>query len=189
MTVTPIIPRQCFACQRWTGENYCEPFVLEEAEPDKRLWLCDSCLAEAEDSEKYGRDPLTFLLSQVDLEDGADDSMGSVAYDEYVARIGDYLLVKDSQGYVSHDGPYSPERMDRRWSELYDAGLAADQDDAYIEAARDGYAVSFGGKHLGTYPRLSRALARVSLAAIADGYYPNCWLIGERGDLQRIDYW
>lgn len=65
MTLVPITPRRCYVCDRWVGENQAERFKLvsdpERGESGDTLWMCDSCVQEAEASHKFDS-PLALLL-------------------------------------------------------------------------------------------------------------------------------
>jgi hypothetical protein len=74
--------------------------------------------------------------------------------------------------------------------EFEDDGFGAQEDDGWISCDRGGYFASLGGKRLGTFERLSRAKAAISLEMRRSGYYPNVFLSGEHGPtVRRIDVW
>lgn len=194
MTLVPITPRRCYVCDRWVGEGQAERFALiddPERDPvgEHTCWMCDSCVQEAEESRKYDS-PLALLLWTVDQNGFADDFMGDTDGYGYFAQVGDYIMSVDSQGFVCAEGPYDPERMERKWDRYYSDGAGMSYGDYLVSYGwRNGYTAYAGSRDLGTYERESRALAAVSLEARRSGYYGPCWRVGERGDVSLVHYW
>lgn len=154
--------------------------------------VCDHCLLDADGPGKFEgcRDDLPLALALYALRrDGAYDS--ELSDDSLsVARFERYLLIEDSQGFVEVREFAGSTTAQAEMDGYEDDGLGASEDDAWLSYQNGGIAVSFAGKHVGTYERESRARAAVSLAMRKQGYYPNVWLAGEHGPgIRRIDVW
>lgn len=117
-----------------------------------------------------------------------DDHMASDGWG-YCARIGRYLYMHDTQGFRSFQEHATVALADAEFTRLYLDGWGACEDDAYITDDRDGYAVSFEGKYLGTFPRYNRARAAISLAMRKGGFFPSVWHCTERGGITNVEVW
>lgn len=114
-----------------------------------------------------------------------DDRMANEGWG-YCSRIGRYLVMEDTQGFVSFEEYQDDAEADKRFMELYADGMGADEEDAYL--AEDG-SVWFAGKQLDVWlPHNKqryyrddegiterRKLARIRLEMIRTGFYPNVW--------------
>ena len=107
------------------------------------------------------------------------------------ARFENYLLFEDTNGFVTYEEFESIEAAAKEYDSYFSQGWGAQDDDAYIYEDRGykPYGVSFAGKHVGNYSRLSRARAAISLEARKSGIYPSAWYQDDRGDLSPITYW
>lgn len=119
-----------------------------------------------------------------------DDSMSNEGWG-YCGRFGRYLLFEDTSGFVTFEEFDSDEKANKRFDELYCAGMGASEDDFYIQAGRNGIEVWQSYKQIHVWPSRNeeyvterRALAAVSLEMRKQGYYPNVWICGERGDMR-----
>jgi hypothetical protein len=157
--------------------------------------VCDSCLdahrgpgkfeGETQDDETLA---LALVLHALTLDGLTDawlsDESGSVS------RIGKYLLVEDGRGFVEVRTFADADAAQRELNGYEDDGLGASEDDAWISYSHGGIEVSFAGKYIGRFERLTRAQAAVSLEMRKSGYFPNVWLAGEHGPtVRRIDVW
>lgn len=126
-------------------------------------------------------------------ESGEDDFMSSDGWG-YCGQFGQYLLFEDTQGFVTYADYGTVERAQMRFSDFYDDGWGASEDDAWISEDRGRFYVTFDGKELDLWPNNHgeiserRAVARVRLESMRTGYWPNLWIAGERGDVIRRDY-
>jgi hypothetical protein len=62
-----------------------------------------------------------------------------------------------------------------------------DEEDGYISFYNGKYCVSLSGNQVGQYPSRDIAEYELAKAVIETGYYPNCWLEGERGGHDLLD--
>lgn len=133
------------------------------------------------------------VLYEWDMNGSADDFMSSEGWG-YCAQFGRWLLVNDDRGFVSAHEYADVAKATAEFAEWYAEGWGADESDAYV--SHEGYGrvhVSFDGKSLDVWaPRHTdgiterRALARVRLEMMRTGYYPNVWLVNERGTLSLV---
>lgn len=182
-----ILPRKCIVGDHWVGSRHIVATVEEYR-------CCGGCVAEHEGPGKFQgfSDPnslgIALILHAIDLDGGADDFMSQESWG-YMARIGQYIYSTDTSGFVDFTDHNNPEDADKEFNRWYDQGWGASEDDAWIGDDRSGYGVAFDGKHIGVYPRLSRAKAKVSLLMRETGHYPNVWYEGERGNVRRLEVW
>ncbi len=134
---------------------------------------------------------ILYAWSMVSAED---DLMTSEGWG-YCGRFGKYLLFEDTNGAVTYEDCGSIERAEKRFNVLYDDGMGANEDDAYIESNGFRYSVSFEGKSLDVWaPKHTdeiterRCVARVRLESMRKGFYPNLWIVSDHGNLIRRDY-
>ena len=87
------------------------------------------------------------ILYSWSMSSSEDDIMTSEGWG-YCGRFGKFLLMEDSQGFVTYSDEGSEEAAEKEFSRLYAEGWGADEDDAYISP--QGYGrkpyVSFGSK-------------------------------------------
>jgi hypothetical protein len=133
------------------------------------------------------------LLESWSMDSGEDDFMHNEGWG-YCARFGQYLYYHDSQGARSYEDCGTAEKAEQEFQRYYLAGWGADESDAYVYCDRwyRGFQATFDGKELDIWaPRHTdeiterRALARVRLEMIRTGYYPDVWIVSERGDIRH----
>jgi len=130
------------------------------------------------------------ILYSWSLDSLEDDFMHSDGWG-YCGMFGRYLLFEDERGSVSWEEYPDVERAQKRFDQLYSDGMGAQEDDFYIQSGRNGYEVWMNQKEIHVWPSRNeeyvtqrRARAAVRLEMHKTGYYPNVWIVGERGDLQ-----
>jgi hypothetical protein len=161
------------------------------------VYLCDACCEVAKLSSKFDSADAMALYS---LDSGAEDDWAHSEGWGYLARMGKWIVSEDTQGFVYARDCDTPERADREFQILYDEGYGADEDDAYIAYDSGRWHVTFEGRDLNVWPTQRsrhdydegiterRAIARVRLEAMRTGFYPNAWLVNDRGDMRRVSY-
>jgi hypothetical protein len=189
MTTTTIAPRVCDACAK-------RPDSFEEVKLDGRTFrVCSDCLAQAEGPGRYDEIheddlPLAVALYAVALQGGGDWSLSDEWGSGSATKFGRVILVQDERGQLDLREFADAAAAEREMNSWEDDGMGASQDDAWISYTNRGIEVSFAGKHIGTFDRLTRAQACVSLAMRKEGYFPNVWVSGEHGPtVRRIDVW
>jgi hypothetical protein len=130
---------------------------------------------------------IALILYSLAMSGMADDSCGNEW--EHLDRIENFLLFSDSQGFVRFDEFDSAAKAETDFDSYYSDGLGANEDDAYVSFERGEWNASFAGKHLGSYPRESRAKAAISLEMRKSGYYPNVWYSDQGGGISLISVW
>lgn len=129
---------------------------------------------------------LCVVLEHLASESG-EDWMLTDEWQGYAGQFDRYVLLEDSRGFVEvreYDDAATATREMQDWE---DEGFGASEWDAWISEDRGGYAVTFEGKYVDTFPRLNRAKAKVSLLMRDSGYYPNAFLQDARGTVRRVD--
>lgn len=122
-----------------------------------------------------------------------DDHMSNEGWG-YCARIDNYLVYEDTQGFVTFDEFGSSERAEEEFYKLYKLGWGASESDYYITWDRGKYRAYDGdsGKAIELWPDIHgeigrrRALAAVSLHMRRTGYWPDVWEEGERGNITNV---
>lgn len=180
-------PAYCVVCSTWKNPADMVAGIGTD-------YACSDCVEP--NVLSYGRfdayrcDPISMakvmILSELDMNSAADDYMGNTD-SLYVARFGCFLLYRDSQGFVTFDELANVEAAEKEYQSLYESGYGADEFDAFIFYDRNGIALSVEGKHIGTYPRMTRARAAMRLYATTHGYYPPLWL-QDRGYTSLLTY-
>jgi hypothetical protein len=141
------------------------------------------------DPETMGK---ALLLYAFDGQD-ADDQMWNDGWGSCY-RYGNYLVMEDSQGFVTFEEFKDEEAADKKFNEWYMDGWGADEDDIYIvyEHYR-GWQAWESGKQIKVWaPRHTdvisrrRVLAAVSLHMRHTGHFPNVWEDQERGTVKHI---
>lgn len=162
---------------------------------DEPYRVCDVCLADNSGPGKFEGNhsdyelALALVLYALVLDgDMGDHSL--IDESESAYQFGNLILVQDSQGFTDvrefSDAAAATREMDG-WE---DDGMGAHEDDGWISYESNGIHASLSGTHLGTFTRLSRAKAAISLEMRKTGYYPNVFLSGEHGPtVRRIDVW
>jgi len=159
-------------------------------------YVCADCVHDHDSPGKFeghrDRNELgKALILYAMMGDGSyeDDHM-SDGWGNYCARIGRYLVMEDDRGFVSFEEFASDALADKRFTELFDDGMGACEDDAYVEHGGWGrFHVSFNGKPLHVWANNfgeiteRRCLARVRLEMMRTGYYPNVWIVNDHGNL------
>lgn len=188
-------PFQCAVCEKVRvitdavvtveDSTVCVHCVDEHNSPFGRYSGC------RDDAESLGT---LLLLEAWDMNSGADDFMSNDGWG-YCARIGRFLYVHDSQGFLSYTEYRDDAAAEKEFNDLYLQGWGADETDAYVSWDRGRVYISFEGKELDIWrPRHApeweaiterRALARVRLEMSRTGYYPNVWIVDERGGLRH----
>jgi len=108
----------------------------------------------------------------------------------YAGKFDRYILIVDDRGFVDVRTFPDSDAALREMNRYEDAGMGADEHDAWIGSEYSGYSVSFDGKHVGQYPSLRRAKAKVSLLMRETGFFPNVWLDnGGSSGIRRVDVW
>lgn len=128
---------------------------------------------------------VALILNAWSLDGAEDDRMYSEGWGS-CERLGRFLLMTDSSGFVTIEEHDTDAKAEEEFTRYYVQGWGASEDDAYISDDRDGYAVSFEGRHLGTFERETRARAAISLEMRRTGYYPDVWHVNERGSIDHI---
>ena len=128
------------------------------------------------------------ILHAWSMESGEDDYMTSEGWG-YCGQFGRFLLMEDTSGFVTFEEYRTTAEAQKEFDKYYSAGWGANEDDAYISEESRGYSVSFEGKHIGTFERMTRAKAAVSLAMRKSGYFPSVWVVNERGSIDSISVW
>jgi hypothetical protein len=183
-----VTSHQCVGCDQYKADRHLESVVIG----DETLYACETCVDalegpgkhEAVDESDRALCVVLEYLAGISMEDYmlTDDWQG------YVGVFGKYLLLEDGRGFVEVRELADSDAAMREVNGFEDDGFGADESDAWISSERNGYSVSFDGKYIDTYPRLNRAMAKVSLLMRDSGYYPNVFLAGEHGpSVRRID--
>lgn len=119
----------------------------------------------------------------------ADECAGSTDLYGRVERVGRVVILMDGMGNNLFDTCQTETAAAERFDRYYLEGYGADESDAFIhDHAFGGYTLQWDGKHIDTYPRLTRARAAARMLSNEQGYYPSLWLVGERGNLSLLDY-
>ena len=133
------------------------------------------------------------ILYSWSLDSSEDDYMSNDGWG-YCGRFGQYLLFEDTRGAVSYWDEGTEEKADKEFQRLYRDGWGSSEDDAYISQERYGrWYVTMGGKEINVWENklgevtARRCIAAVSLEMRKQGYYPNVWIVNERGDLQLAE--
>jgi hypothetical protein len=185
----------CTVCNVEQPTNSVAATVIpNEAKPNDVGYCCLHC-AMSHDGQpgkyegEHGIEDIgtVLVLAAWALEGGEDDYMNAEGWG-YCGQFGRFLLFEDDRGSVTFRDCRTVERASEEFSSYYSEGWGYSEDDAQIEGDRNGYSLYVERKHIGTYPRLTRARAAMRLHAIETGYYPNLWLMGERGDLSILNY-
>jgi hypothetical protein len=195
--------QKCIECDE--TKNISIMFNLEDS------WICDACVRDHncfgafdryrvdEDADYEDFIPLAtcMTLDRWSLNGMEDNYMSNEGWG-YVGRFGKYLFFHDDRGFRSFEEYPDEARAEAEFDRLYAQGWGAQEDDAYIEGTH----VSFAGKPLNVWGRgrwghpivrgegidQRRCIARVRLEAMKTGYYPNLWLVSDRGNLSLISY-
>ena len=99
----------------------------------------------------------------------------------YCGRFDNFLLYQDTQGFYEYEEFTTPQLAEKQFQSIYEDGMGASEDDAYIGTDRGRWTAYMDGKSLNIWPRndgtidRQRALARVRLEMIRTGYWPNVW--------------
>jgi hypothetical protein len=158
--------------------------------------VCDVCLADHDGPGKFegpARDgdeqlALALVLQSLDLDGCADHFLSDES--GYAAAIDRFILTIDSSGFVDVQEYVDSAVALDRMNDFEGDGFGAQGDDGWISCERGGYFASLGGKRLGTFERLTRAQAAISLEMRRSGYFPNVFLAGEHGhSVRRVDVW
>lgn len=157
--------------------------------------VCADCVGDADNPgrfEAYRGDRHAIgiaLILEAWSNDGREDDYMSAEGWGYCAQFDRYLYMVDSSGFVTFEQHDDVSAACEEFTRLYSQGWGASEDDAYISDEPRGYAVSFAGKYVGTFERLNRARACVSLKMRESGYFPSVWHVGERGSIEEISVW
>jgi hypothetical protein len=156
------------------------------------FYVCEDCIPEPGPGRYQGMSeddyPLAVALEALASGSFEDHFLSSDC--EYAGQFGQHILYTDSQGFVTVETFSDSDQARLEMDRLEDNGMGADEDDAYIGYSHGRLEVSFDGKHIGTFTRLGRAKACVSLEMRKSGYFPNVWLTGEHGPtIRRIEVW
>ena len=167
------------------------------------VFICNDCVDSHDGPGKFqgyhDEDLVTALLLYYHSLDSPDESMSQDGWG-YCARIGQYLIIEDDRGFVEFSDEGSEEKARKKYDQLYADGWGMDEEDAYIEHSMHGWYVRFGGQNLEIWARgpydhddyrgidQNRCIARVRLEAMKTGFYPNLWLVGERGNISLLQY-
>jgi hypothetical protein len=158
--------------------------------------VCDVCLADHDGPGKFegpARDgdeqlALALVLQSIDMDGCADFFLSDES--GYAAAIDRYILACDSSGFVDVREYRTPELALATLAEWENDGFGASEDDGWISCERGGYYAQLGGKDLGTFERLTRAKAAISLEMRRSGCYPNVFVADEHGpSVRRVDVW
>lgn len=183
-----VTSHKCVACDSFHADSRLEPVTVGS----DVFYACESCESCMDGPGKHeGVDESDRALCVV-LEHLAgiswEDYWLSDDYQGYVGVFDRFMLVEDERGFVDVRTFADADSAMRECNSFEDRGFGADENDAYIGISNRGYEVSFDGKYVDTYPRLNRAMAKVSLLMRDSGYYPNVFLTGEHGPtIRRID--
>ena len=178
---------RCIQCEWLKPESLLETVAIG----GDTFYVCDICrnhLAGPGKHQAVAEDDraLCIVLYHLYLNDSLDHWLTDENYG--FAGIADrFMLLEDSSGFVEVRTFASADAAMREMNSFEDDGFGASEWDAWISEDRGGYAVSFDGKYVDTYPRLNRAKAKVALLMRDSGYFPNVFLQGERGSVRRID--
>ena len=182
-------PAHCALCDTWKGEAD----MVAKIEND---WCCLDC-AEAHNGpgkfEAY-RDDLgslgkCLILNTWSLDGDEDEYMSSEGWG-YCGRFENYLLYHDTSGFVTYDEYDTVVEAEKAYLKLYEAGMGASEDDAFIHyESNNRWVVGLDGKYFDTYDTERRAIAAVRLECMRTGYYPNLWIENERGRLTLVENW
>ena len=72
------------------------------------------------------------------------------------------------------------------WNDSPDEDVTPDENDAFISQVRDGYSVSIEQKYLATIESQDKAEAFLWDWTEAAGFYPETWLVNERGNTELL---
>lgn len=179
---------KCDICESWYSPDDIAAMLEDQSA------CCENCAREADSPGRYeschgDTDALGILLilENADMNGMSDETMASDGYG-YCARIGRYLYQVDDRGFHSFEEYQDVVKASHEFMRLYLEGWGASEWDAYISDDRNGYAVSFDGKYIDTYPRYQRARAKIRLLAIETGCYPDAWHCSERGNIEHVSY-
>lgn len=156
----PMAPAESYA---WPG-GYPIAYLADDGE-----YLCAACINDPSNPVHIGQDGISDgwrIVGLQVLEGSAADYDGGVA----CAHCGRELVAEDETDADADERP------------------VPDESDDYISDDRGGYAVSHGGRYVGTYARYSRAVAALYLARAADDVWPNVWQVNERGNMELMAF-
>lgn len=131
------------------------------------------------------------ILNEWSMNGMEDEWMSSEGWG-YCALMGKFLFQEDDRGFKTFIEHENEDAARKEFDELYEVGWGAMEDDAYINFDRGRWYVQFNGEELKVRENKNgeitqrRCLAAVRLEMFKKGYYPNVWIVGERGDLNLV---
>jgi hypothetical protein len=170
---------QCCNCLSNPSE-----FRLEET------GICSKCIDSISPKGKYESltdrsDIATVLILEAWASVGDEDDSMYQEGNGYCARLGQFLLFEDYQGFVTFEDCLTEEKAEKRYEQLYADGWGAQEDDIFID--ENGREAWQGGKTIPIHPRkdgttpFSRVKAAIYLHMLETGYYPNVWQCNRYG--------
>ena len=111
---------------RIENSGCCYSCAYEADHPGKFEAYCSS--GDHKDYEALGK---CLILNASSLSGSEDDSMSREGMG-YCVRFGNFLLIEDPFGFINFEEYDSVEKAIKAFSELYDAGMGADELDAWI---------------------------------------------------------
>ncbi len=190
-----LAPTKCHICER-NGAQYRHEYVTIG---DETFPVCDTCTDSisgngAHEGIHESDRALCLVLESLAGVSGEDHLLTDDNYG-YAGLFDRFILLHDDRGFYEVREFKTAELAMREMNQFEDDGFGASEYDAWIYDDRNGYGVSFEGKHIATFTSedspnpLRRARAQVSLCMRESGYYPNCFYQGERGSVRRIEVW
>lgn len=190
MPIPGNVQRHPFACRVCDNVRPITDRVLE-LEGDS---VCRQCVGDADSPGRYQAHrhdveslATVLLLEAWSMISAEDDFMSNEGWG-YLARFGRYLYNVDTSGFHSFEEFADDIAADKRFQELYSDGWGASEDDATVEFSRGEYVLHVGYEHIGSYPRETRARAAMRLWSERNGFFPNLWRVGERGQMSILNY-
>lgn len=134
------------------------------------------------------------ILNEWSMTGGEDEQMSSEGWG-YCALMGKFLFQQDGRGFKTFTEHESEEAARKAYDDLYKEGWGATEDDAYISNDRGRWYIQMNGEEVKVWGRrgveegitLKRCIARVRLEMSKTGFYPNVWIVGERGNMTLVE--
>lgn len=132
---------------------------------------------------RYNNKNVQRMFEKFPFDETVDRGDGNEFYLYRSQNLGGWIIHKDPMNFVSGD-KLSEDEIDEAWREVVDVNKPNEQepeDDDFI--VTDKYWVN---QDIGQCTSYIWALKLIQAKMQADSFWPNVWLIGERGDMQLI---